>query len=96
MTHEELWDEESEVGWDKEPDVDACGEVDACRNIACPNISVMIYHKHKFGDPEAVLPEKRLAHGMVEVDVEDIEAVSWKSDNMLHEVCVAAMRDEGR
>ena len=84
------------MGCDKEPDVDACGEMDACRNMACPNIPVMVYHKHKFGDPEVVLLEKRLAHDMVEVDIEDIEAVPQKCDHMLYEVCVAALRDEGR
>ena len=76
------------MGCDTKPDVDACGEVDACRNMACPNIPLIVY---QFGDSEAVLLEKRLAHGIV-----DFEAVSQKRDSMLHEVCVAAMRDEGR
>ena len=55
------------MGGDKEPGVEACGEVDTCRDMGCPHIPVMMMcqkHKvvmmHKVGDAEAVLFVKRL------------------------------------
>ena len=81
--------------WDKEPGIEAYGEVDTRRDTVCPNIPVMM---HKVGDPKPLLLVKRLARGKVEVGSEaGSEGGPWEGD-ILGEVwsCVAALRNEGR
>ena len=78
-----LWDRGCR---DKQPDM---------RDTKCPILSVIVYQEHMAGHSEAVLSEKRLVNGKVEVDYEeDIEAVPQKRDKMLGEVCVTVLRDE--
>ena len=60
-----LWDRGCR---DKQPEM---------RDRICPILSVMVYQEHTAGHSEAVLSEKRLVKGRVEVDYEeDIEAIS--------------------
>ena len=58
MTYEDLWDSGCRVRWDKEPDVEGCGDVGTCmRDGVCSTLTVMVYQKQKAGHSEAVLWE---------------------------------------